>query len=434
MERRALAEFDQRLRREWAIETGIIEDVYTLDRGITKTLIERGIDAALISHDASNLDSALVARIIQDQYEVLEGLFDFVAGRRPLSTSYVKELHAALLRNIDTHVVQDQFGKMFEKALEKGSYKTDPNSPTGRDGAIHQYSPPEHAASEMDELIRMHLEHESRQVPPEVSAAWLHHRFTQIHPFADGNGRVARAIATLVFIRAGWFPLVIKRDDRARYIECLEKADDGDLRPLIELFVEMQRNLLIAATEIGEDVRPIASAHDAILAARDRLMQQGKVALKSWQVAKETAAKLVLVAAHRLEEVAAELSVEIGALRPGFAFDTSIEDFRDGVRQLALQKAGIAPAYSDFSEVVRLTLRTEAVSQLTLSFQAVGPAFRGLVNVLPYLVVPGGSPMLIDGGSFLINYEEDLASATARFTTWLDRVIVNGLSQWRLTL
>lgn len=74
IERTALDEFDKRLRREWAIETGIIEGVYTLDRGVTKTLIERGIDAALISHSATNRDSTLVARIIQDHYDALEGM------------------------------------------------------------------------------------------------------------------------------------------------------------------------------------------------------------------------------------------------------------------------------------------------------------------------------------------------------------------------
>jgi len=55
----ALDEFEKRLRREWAIETGIIENVYTLDRGVTRALIEKGIDAALIPHGASNRDSTL---------------------------------------------------------------------------------------------------------------------------------------------------------------------------------------------------------------------------------------------------------------------------------------------------------------------------------------------------------------------------------------
>src|SRR5271165_2682555 len=67
----SLDEFDRRLRREWSIETGIVENVYTLDRGVTKTLIERGIDAALIPHGASDGGSELVARIIQDHYDAL---------------------------------------------------------------------------------------------------------------------------------------------------------------------------------------------------------------------------------------------------------------------------------------------------------------------------------------------------------------------------
>src|ERR1039457_1901160 len=90
-----LGEFEKRLRREWAIETGIIEGVYTLDRGVTRTLIAKGIEAALIPHNATDQDPELVARIIQDHYDVLESLFDFVGGLRELSAGYVKELHAA---------------------------------------------------------------------------------------------------------------------------------------------------------------------------------------------------------------------------------------------------------------------------------------------------------------------------------------------------
>lgn len=77
-------------------------------------------------------------------------------------------------------------------------------------------------------------------VPPEVEAAWLHQRFAQIHPFQDGNGRVARALASLVFLRAGWFPLVVHRDDRGEYIDCLEQADSGDLSALVNLLGRIQ--------------------------------------------------------------------------------------------------------------------------------------------------------------------------------------------------
>jgi Fic family protein len=433
-EREVLDEFDRRLRREWAIETGIIEGVYTLDRGVTRTLIERGIDAAYIPHDATNRDSTLVARIIQDHYEALDGMFDFIGGTRGLSVSYIKELHAALLRNVDIHTAVDQFGQAFEKPLEKGRFKTAPNSPTRIDGTIHEYCPPEHTASEMDELVRMHAAHEGQIVPPEVEAAWLHHRFSQIHPFADGNGRVARAIASLVFIKAGWFPLIVKREDKPRYIEALETADKGNLKPLVALFVESQRSALLEATEIAYDVRPITSAHEAVIAARDRLMQRGKLPRKEWLAAKVTAEQLLSVASKQLEKASADLVTEIGSLGTNFSFNASGGPQGGPEISQAVQKAGYVPDFAYFNAAAHLFLNAGRPDYLVLSFHGIGPRIRGLIGVVAYLQFQGAKPALIEGGTFQINYEEDLASAQARFSAWLDRVIVAGLNAWRLTL
>jgi hypothetical protein len=155
----ALAEFTRRLVREWAVETGIIEGVYTLERGITQTLIERGIEARHIRHDATNRDPELVARIIQAHADALEGLFSFVKSERALSTSYVKELHAALLKYQETVMVFDQWGKPFQTELRRGAHKILPNNPSRQDGSSHEYCPPEHVASEMDRLIELHDEH-----------------------------------------------------------------------------------------------------------------------------------------------------------------------------------------------------------------------------------------------------------------------------------
>jgi Fic/DOC family protein len=187
----ALSEFNKRLGREWSIETGQIEGVYNLDRGLTETLIERGIDSDLIPNQPGQKPPEIIAAIIQDHADVLEGLFQFVKGDRPISKGYIHELHAALLRHQDTTAVRDQFGNLFEARLLKGEYKERPNNPKKPDGTMHQYCPPEHVESEMERLLSLHAEHEKKGVPVEVEAAWLHHRFTQIHPYQDGNGRVA---------------------------------------------------------------------------------------------------------------------------------------------------------------------------------------------------------------------------------------------------
>jgi len=59
--------FMEKLRREIAIETGIIDRLYTLDRGITRLLIEQGINESLIPHGATDRPVGQVIALIQDQ-------------------------------------------------------------------------------------------------------------------------------------------------------------------------------------------------------------------------------------------------------------------------------------------------------------------------------------------------------------------------------
>ena len=248
----ALKQFNERLAREWAIETGIIEGLYTIDRGTTRVLIEQGIIAGLIPHGATDKPAGRIVDILNDHQATLEGIFDFIGRQRDLSTGYVKEVHAALTQHQPTTEAMDALGRRVDVDLIRGDWKKLANSPTRPDGNVHRYAPPEHVAAEMDRLIALHAAHDAAGVSPEVEAAWLHHRFTQIHPFQDGNGRVARVLASLIFLRACWFPLVVTRDDRAAYIAALESADAGDLRTLVMLFAGIQERTICAAKSYVE--------------------------------------------------------------------------------------------------------------------------------------------------------------------------------------
>jgi Fic family protein len=248
---RVYQDFLNRLRRRIAIETGVIERLYTIDAGITQLLIERGIDEALIPHGSTDRPALEVVALIQDHDAAMEGLFKFVAGQRRLTLSYVRELHQVLTRHQDTASGKDADGIPVSIRLIRGDWKKWPNNPTRPDGSIHAYCPPEQVQPQMEQLIRWHESHGERLIAPEVEAAWLHHRFTQIHPFQDGNGRVARCLASLIFIRAGWFPLVITRQDRGHYIDALEAADQGELRPLVQLFAQAQRDAFGEAFDLS---------------------------------------------------------------------------------------------------------------------------------------------------------------------------------------
>ena len=82
---------------------------------------------------------------------------------------------------------------------------------------------------------------------PLLVAAWLHHRFAQIHPFPDGNGRVTRALVTWHLVQHAHVPIVITRDDRDDYIDVLEAADDGHLDLLVEFTARLHRRSILQA-------------------------------------------------------------------------------------------------------------------------------------------------------------------------------------------
>lgn len=93
----------------------------------------------------------------------------------------------------------------------------------------------------MEEEIRrlINLYETMPDVHPVVAAAWLHHRFVQIHPFQDGNGRVGRALAALPLERAQYPPIVVDRNRREAYLLALDQAGNGDLVPLARLFSQL---------------------------------------------------------------------------------------------------------------------------------------------------------------------------------------------------
>jgi hypothetical protein len=73
---------------------------------------------------------------------------------------------------------------------------------------------------------------------PLILAAVTHHKFTQIHPFDDGNGRVARLWSNYILLKSGYTPLIIRTSKKENYLTALQKADVGDIDPLVIFFVD----------------------------------------------------------------------------------------------------------------------------------------------------------------------------------------------------
>ncbi len=450
--------FREKLARSWAIETGVIERVYDLDRGTTELLIERGIDSSLIDRASTDKEPELVARIIGDQRETIEGLFDFIKHDRELSVGYIKELHATLTRS-QTHVeALDQFGNPVSMSLLHGDWKKLPNNPRRPDGTIHEYCPPEQVASEMERLVELHLEHERQAVTPEIEAAWLHHRFTQVHPFQDGNGRVARALATLIFLRAGWFPLTIDRDRKTHYIDSLEAADLGELRYLSHLFGLLERDAIVQALGIGDQaVREIEGLEQVVHAAsRDLLIGASERETEELQQVKKTAERLQEVGLGELRSIKQLIDREISEYRPEFG--TRVEHAPPGEKKsnwYFREAVDLAHEFHYFANLrtysawLRLRINdreADTWDDLVVVFHGIGREFRGLIAAgafhAQYQI---GSEMgrkdrkltrqeSIADELFQVNYLEDADVAVARFREWLRGVMTIGLGQWRANL
>ena len=220
------------VRRIAAVETGAVEGLYEVDPGFTFTAATEAIVLAAPSEEPR----ALRERLIASQIAGYEYVLDLATKSQPLSEMWIRQLHAVICANQDTYPVQTSVGPQ-DQPLPKGQYKAQPNHVMLPDGRVHSYAPVIDTPSEMQRLVaeltvpRFELAH------PIVQASFAHHAFVCIHPFADGNGRVARALASVFTLRSHSIPLLILHGHKAEYLAALRAADAGSVQALVDFLV-----------------------------------------------------------------------------------------------------------------------------------------------------------------------------------------------------
>ena len=126
-------------------------------------------------------------------------------------------------------------GKLTKRLSPVGAYKTVPNNVRTSTGETYYYTPPEQTKPAMSDPINRYTSQEAKGEHPVIVDAAFHYRFVRMHPFDDGNGRMARLLMNLILIKHGHTVAIVPREDRNRYIPELERLDKTeDLTQFIE--------------------------------------------------------------------------------------------------------------------------------------------------------------------------------------------------------
>ena len=191
----------------------------------------------------------------------------------PLSQHFIRTLHKTLLREDYTVYRSLPGGQQTSYVIHAGQYKTRPNSVITRYGDRFDYALPEETPSLMTDLVDWYNEEEKLgRLSPVELAGLFHYRYIRIHPFEDGNGRIARLMVNFILSRHGYPMVVVRSRNKQYYLEALHQADievgpvpaDGahaelkDIKPFMKYFTDLVMNEMyndvLFLTEKNENV------------------------------------------------------------------------------------------------------------------------------------------------------------------------------------
>jgi Fic family protein len=238
----------QKFRFEWNYHSNNIEG-NSLTFGETKSLLLHNITA-----QGKPLKDHVE---ITGHNEAISALLDVVRGGDALTESFVRNLHTLILRERYQVDAQTPDGLPTKKWIEVGQYKTSPNHVLTVTGEIFRFAEPIEVPSKMQQLVAgVNTTLGKTDVEALIAAAKAHYDLVLIHPFDDGNGRMARLLMNLILVKHGFPPAIIETQDKENYFAALRQADGGQF----EVFVDYVAKCVRASLEVmlagarGEDL------------------------------------------------------------------------------------------------------------------------------------------------------------------------------------
>lgn len=192
---------------------------------------------------ASNALEGNTLSLVETKVVLEDGI---TIGGKPLKDHYETVGHAKAFDEIINLSKNTTFTENDIKLLHKLFYEKIDNEKAGKyrtsqviiTGSDVELPKPEELDEKMHEFI-LQLPKLKAELHPVEYAAMVHIIFVNIHPFADGNGRVARLLMNLALLQSGYNIVVIPPVVRADYISAIQKTNNGNNTEFINFISEM---------------------------------------------------------------------------------------------------------------------------------------------------------------------------------------------------
>ena len=169
----------------------------------------------------------------------IDHVYALARQERALAAIDIRDINRIILKEPFWINTETPDGHPTRKRIVPGEYKTQPNHVRTSTGELHRFAEPEDTPALMETWVdRFRATFDKVPYPLPLFLAESHWSLLRIHPFDDGNGRTARLLSNYMLLRNDLLPIVIKAEERDRYIGGLQNADTGRMLPLAEFMLD----------------------------------------------------------------------------------------------------------------------------------------------------------------------------------------------------
>ena len=210
----------------------------TLTLQETKLVLEEGITIG-----GKSLREHLEATNLAEAYDLIESI---AKDKREIDHTTIQQIHEVVVRGIK---------------VDAGKYRVHNVRITGATKTPPDFSKVTRMMDDLIAFLNLNLQDKEKKEHPVKTAAFMHHKLVEIHPFTDGNGRVARLLTNLFLVKEGYPPIVLRKEERGKYYRFLRLADGGNLEPFANFIaksVDESLTLYLAIFGGADELVPLA--------------------------------------------------------------------------------------------------------------------------------------------------------------------------------